>query len=221
MKTRAGQVVRKEFRTRVKQAGERRRTFTISTKSVDRDGDRIQFWRLDEYRRNPVVLYAHDNRDLPIARAVSVQERGNRLLSTAEFATSAFASTVLDLVDEGMLNAASIGFIPREPIERNQHGGFDMGAELLEWSVVPVPANPGALVERAKRAGIDPGPILHERERHLRRCAGPECGGGEEFDVVEALASLTPGQARELLREPIEEAVWRQLVTPRTGRLGP
>lgn len=206
----------------VKQAGDRRRRFTISTSDVDRDGDRIQFWELDAYRRNPVVLYAHENRHLPIAKTVEIGVQRQRLRAVAEWpvkGVSEFSDTVLGLVDAGVLNAASIGFIPLEPIERNEFGGFDYGAELTEWSVVPVPANAGALIERAKAVGVDVTPLLQERRRHLQRCAGGLCPSPPD-DPFDGLLSCSSAELRAALEGPVGEAVWKH-ITATTGRLGP
>ena len=48
--------------------------FVASTEDVDRDGDviRVQGWDVDEYRKNPVILWAHDYSLLPIGKAVKV-----------------------------------------------------------------------------------------------------------------------------------------------------
>ncbi len=44
------------------------------------------------------------------------------------------------------MRGASIGFRPLTTPKANDLGGYDFGSvELLEWSLVPVPANPDAL----------------------------------------------------------------------------
>src|SRR5437868_4143666 len=44
--------------------------FTVSTGTVDRMGDSISVsgWRLGTFRSNPIVLYAHNSKTLPIGR---------------------------------------------------------------------------------------------------------------------------------------------------------
>ena len=139
----------------------RARVFCITTGAVDRDRDVINpaGWHLDSYRKNPTVLWAHDYSSLPLAKCNDIKLVNGRMLATAEFATHEMAQTVLDLVDGGFLNATSVGFRPIKFNYNEQRGGVDFEEqELLEFSIVPVPANPEALIE-ARSAGIDVEPV--------------------------------------------------------------
>lgn len=147
--------------------------FTISTGSVDRMGDTIdpKGWVLDTYRKNPVVLWAHDASLLPIAKADKVWIEGDSLKAIATFvpkATLRFADTVLELIKGGFLSATSVGFIPLKwafADDKTRGYGIDFQQqELLEFSIVPVPANAEALIE-GKAAGIDIGPLAEWAER--------------------------------------------------------
>ena len=147
--------------------------FTISTESQDRQGDIIEAkgWKLDSFRRNPVVLWSHDYSQPPIAKATDLQVVDGRLVATAEFipaSISPFAETIYQMVKGGYLNGTSVGFKPIKvrPIDPEKTGleaAFGgvrfVEQELLEFSVVPIPANPEALVE-ARAAGIDVEPVL-------------------------------------------------------------
>lgn len=134
--------------------------FTITTGSVDRDNDTIApgGWNLDSYKANPVVLWAHSYKDLPVARATSITMHGDKMTSVAEFpprGTYPFADTVYDMLKGGFLNATSVGFRPQKYVFNAERGGVDFKEqELLEYSIVPVPANAEALV-LARDAGID------------------------------------------------------------------
>jgi HK97 family phage prohead protease len=160
-------IVRKQAVANAEDIGERRIKFTISTGDVDRENDRLRSdgWVLTAYRKNPVVMFAHDYKQLPVARAISIEEEDGRLVSTAEFATAdlnPFADTVYRMIKGGFLNAVSVGFRPQKfkSAERdNGRQGFDFEEqELLEYSVVPIPANPHALIA-ASKDGIDVEPI--------------------------------------------------------------
>jgi hypothetical protein len=145
--------------------GDRALRFTISDGDADRENDIIEIdgWEIDNYLANPVVLWSHASFALPIGRALSVQRINRKLVSTAEFATPdtyAFADTVYRLILADILRATSVGLLPLKYIYNAERGGFDIQKqELLEWSVVNIPANPRAM-RRAKDAGIDMQPLF-------------------------------------------------------------
>lgn len=235
--------MRKQYSSEVKQTGDRRREFVISTTDPDREGDRILGWRLSNYRRNPVVLWAHQHRQPPVAKATEVRWTGSELRSTAKFPDEGvypFADTVLEMLDRGVLNAASVGFDVLEgSFERNRYGGLDFDpAELLEWSIVPIPANADSLVQEARAKGIDTAPLRKRREQMVKRCAGEACGLQDGKDAATELEELLDedraadaelvNELLELTSDELGEAVaaalreeWRKQVTPRDGSLGP
>ncbi len=139
--------------------------FTISDGTLDRDGDIVSpsGWDLAHYAKNPVFLWAHDAEKPPIGRGENLQLKGDRLMGDAVFTplgVNPFADMVFDLYRGGFLNAVSAGF---EPVEFEPMRGEDMGMRftkqrLQEFSAVPVPANPNALVS-AKSAGVNLAPL--------------------------------------------------------------
>lgn len=163
--------------TEVKQEGgkdSRRIRFTVSTQDVDRYGDTVnpKGWDLKSWKANPVVLFAHKSNELPVARGSNIRvEGGQYLRATAEFVEAEinpFAETIYQMISRGYLKATSVGFLPKkwkrpdedEDKERHNNYGIDFEEqELLEFSIVPVPANPQCLVQ-AKSAGIDTAPIF-------------------------------------------------------------
>src|SRR6266480_6998091 len=94
--------------------------FVISDESVDRDKDRIAAdgWELDAFRRNPVVLFGHDYRSLPVARATAIGVVDRQLVSVAHFCEPEVdggrGDQVLKLYQGGYLGAVSVGFAPLE-----------------------------------------------------------------------------------------------------------
>lgn len=128
-------------------------TFVLSTDEVDRHGDIVAAdgWSLDAYRRNPVLLWAHDYRRPSIGRAVEVWTEPHRLLARLEFAPGPFAQEVAELYRAGFQWGVSVGFRPiRFEQRRDEKTGAILGfrflqQELLEVSAVPVPANRSAL----------------------------------------------------------------------------
>jgi HK97 family phage prohead protease len=157
-------VIRKTFPAQVKKLADGQYEFIASTEEMDRDGEVIEArgWDLKNYLKNPVVLYAHDYRSLPIGKATSVKVKDGKLVSHIEFSppdVNEFGDAVRRLVDWGALSAVSVGFIPKEW----QDGKDDSKGkepkrrytkqELLEQSIVPVPSNPNAL-NQAREADV-------------------------------------------------------------------
>jgi len=150
---------------------------------VDRMGDTIAVdgWRLDNYRKNPVVLFAHDSNQLPVGKSLREWTDGGALRSQMEFTPremNPMGASVGALVRGGFLRATSVGFAPDEWKVNEERSGHGWGPaidylkqELLEFSWVPIPANPDALVG-AKAAGIDLAPIVEWAERTLDRVSG-------------------------------------------------
>src|SRR6266849_10449271 len=127
--------------------GGRELTFRITTNAVDREKDTIAAdgWNLEAYKKNPVVMWAHDYRMLPVGRATAIERVSNGLRSTAEFTTAdlnPFGDTVYRMLKAGFLRATSVGFAPTKWAFNEERKGVDFQAqELLEWSICPVPAN--------------------------------------------------------------------------------
>jgi HK97 family phage prohead protease len=124
--------------------------FIGSTAAVDRVGEVVeQNWNLENYKKNPVILYGHDQTGLPIGKAVNVAVENGALTFDVKFVPAEvypFAGTVEAMYRDGFLNAVSVGFIPTDI-----DGNTIKAAELLELSAVPVPANHEALMQRGAR----------------------------------------------------------------------
>jgi hypothetical protein len=140
--------------------------FKASTPGIKRDGLDLdpRDFLLDNYRKNPVVLWAHDmwGRNLPVGRA-SVEITLDALVADVTFdQEDEFARLVESKYRRGFLNAVSISWN-----DVRVEGGY--GHELLEISAVPVPADPDALVEREAR-GLE----------NLRRSLNEVLGGSQD-----------------------------------------
>jgi HK97 family phage prohead protease len=151
---------------------------TLSDGSTDRMGDKLDpaGWELGQYRRNPVVLWSHDATSPPIGRCTRVWVQGDRLMGDLEFAPPEiyeFADTVYKMVRDRWLSAGSVGFQPIEwswSRDASRPGGIDFRRqELLEFSVCPVPANPGALVDGRSVAAKALSPDKIERAATIER----------------------------------------------------
>lgn len=160
--------------------GEREVQLIISTSKPDRDNDVINAdgWKLTSYRKNPVVLFAHDYRSLPIGRARKVQAGDGLLKAIDHFVEQEvypLAEIIFQMLKRGYLNAASVGFAPLKWLRNEDRGGYDFEEqELLEHSIVPVPANAGALVELRQLTGLDLKPLAEWAEKFLDEIGGTD-----------------------------------------------
>jgi len=148
------------------QDDEHRLRVTITTNTRDRHGDILEPGgaMVASYLKNPVVLWAHEYRTLPIGRATSLVRDGESLKAEILFAPTDFAREVCGLYAKGFLNAWSVGFLPLEwEVIEDEDGKFTgyhiTSWELIEFSAVPVPANPDAL-SNAMRKGLVQEPAL-------------------------------------------------------------
>lgn len=127
----------------------------ISTESMDRAGDivRASGGVFDNYLKNPVVLLGHNYSDLPVAKTLElavVPGVGVRTkFQFPELGLYDKADQTRKLWDAGFLNAASIGFNPMKSVNLDPARPWGpqeyIEWELLEWSIVVVPANQDAL----------------------------------------------------------------------------
>lgn len=161
------ELIRKDFKVAIKDSSGDSRTLWIvaSTEDIDRDGDRIlsSGWRLENFLRNPVVPWAHQYNEPPVAKAEEVRIQNQKLIMLIKFALAeeySFADTVFRLYKGGYLNAFSVGFKPirDEPVERSINGVRVKGRDFLEqelWEVsaCTIPSNPNALT-LAKQKGV-------------------------------------------------------------------
>jgi phage head maturation protease len=146
------------------QTEERAIRFVASDGSVDRYGDVIEpnGWDLKHFRNNPVLLWMHDHSfgalgliDVHGAHALHV--RDGQLRARARFEKDNLAEPLQKLklweqVQAGLLRGFSISARPLVDPEPIMNGkGIRTGGvrypkvELLEISLVTVPANPNAL----------------------------------------------------------------------------
>lgn len=123
--------------------------FILSDSGKDRVGDKIEpsGWHLSNFLKNPVALFNH-NQDAPIGTWENVRVEGGRLIAKLALAargTSHRIDEIRSLVEQGILKAVSVGFKPLEAEPLKGGGLHFKRQELLEASVVSIPALPSAL----------------------------------------------------------------------------
>ena len=200
--------------------GGRRVTFTLSTETVDRMGDTIAAdgWDLENYRKNPVVLFAHNSQSPPVGKSLREWAKDGALSGVTEFVPRdlyPFGHMIGEMYGLDFMKAVSVGFDPTEfAMNEERAGQWGPGCdfkkqELLEYSCVPVPANPEALVA-AKSAGIDMAPMREWLEKTI---------DGLPREDAAALGLLPRGKRSDgfwMSRETLEAAL--RAATGRTPR---
>lgn len=137
--------------------------FVLSDATPDRFGDIVEpdGWITENFAKNPIALFGHD-KDFPIGKwkNVRVHEQGLRgELQLAPKGTSDRIDEIRKLIDADILRAVSVGFVPLEHEEiKGTWGTRFKKHELVECSLVSVPANPNALAV-AKSLNISPATV--------------------------------------------------------------
>lgn len=194
-------------------------SFVASTPSTDRYGDVIlaDGWQLDRYKQNPVLLFAHNWWGVPIGKAPRVNVAGGVLMTgPVEFCgadVNELGPQCEAAVRQGFLNAVSVGFNPVE-WSFTDDGVLFKACELLEISIVPIPANADALVQSksaarawlkswADRSALDE--KLMPATRALAHDVGAIFAGKAATDektegvrLVEAMEQIAKGLAAQL-----------------------
>jgi hypothetical protein len=137
--------------------------FRLTERKVDRYGEVVlpDGVVLDHYRNNPIVLVQHGfhpgRGQLPVGKldmdSVKITKRAfDADVIFDESGADPFAMMVAQKVRDGFLNSGSIGFnaidVSKEPVAKGQTGPTFTKWELMEFSIVSIPALPSALAKR-------------------------------------------------------------------------
>jgi len=131
----------------------------ITSSTPDRDGDIVDAngAQLDGYLKNPVVLPRHD-KTFPIGFAEEMRVYSDRIWAQWQWLTDqpdTQAAVYHRLWEAYVLNATSIGFIPRAFRENDLKGLIYDRWELIEFSPVVIPANSEAMRTNSVRDVLD------------------------------------------------------------------
>lgn len=190
----------------------------ISTPTPDRSKDTVQpnGMNADNFLKNPVVMFAHNYADMPIAKCTGLKVQDTGILATVQFpdeGTYDKADTIYKMYKDGFLSAWSIGFMPMD-YEENEQGGYNFKSwELFEFSSVPVPDNPEALtVMRSKGINVDA--VLEKKEENSDepKEAKPESDEPtkaaddetEPYTDDTKITDLTVGDLKDIIEDVLE-----------------
>lgn len=179
--------------------------FTISTPTEDRSEDVVPPGSigLTNYASNPVVLFDHGQGSIDHPIGKSRHADGSLALTVTKSGIAADcyfsqkndnAQQIAALVDEGILNAASVHIANIEAEQRSRGSGHRPGlliksCELLEWSVVGIPDNPEAVRKLLSRGRLA-GEVMRDDIREYLNTLAPAkklvLGKGMTFEPVPA-----------------------------------
>lgn len=153
--------------------GERADISILTTAAVDRDREVVVPKGVDlaQFRANPVVTFAHRYDQIPVGRAqwIRYDDYLEALKAKTLYETRPdgwqgdwLPDAIFGMVRSGTLLGKSIGFLPLKghapsPQEIKDRPGLAKAAwihdqvVLIEYAVVPIPANPQALVEAVSK----------------------------------------------------------------------
>ena len=151
-------------------------TFCVHDESVNTYGFRMltSGANLEEFKKNPVVLYNHNDWETPIGRGENVRVEDGRILVDVVFdEEDEKGCTIAGKVERGFLRMASIGAWPPEEVSDDpalklpgQTGPTATRWTMREMSVCPIGSNHNALAmyDRATNKRID----LSDRQALVR-----------------------------------------------------
>lgn len=127
----------------------------VSNSNEDRYFEKILVEGIDlkQIKKNPVVLWGHDYRGLPIGKITKIWVEDGNLMARIQLSIEKydFAKQIYDLILDGVINAVSLGGQVKKWSE--DYSTIEQ-LELYEVSVVPVGAHRDALITE-RSMGVD------------------------------------------------------------------
>lgn len=201
--------------------------FVLSDETKDRHGDILDVdnWDLSAFKKAPRMLVDHDHRvekivgkwtDIKTEKATK-----RRLIASPYFhEITELSRETKRMVEEGFLDTVSVGFIPHYEEIKGTDGKTDYKVtyELIEVSLVTVPANPSARILKQ----------LLEKDTHEQEDAVmkslvqkdedlPEPVPSEEYETEEVPEETgeTAKEVIDLINKKVQE---KQKTLPKKGR---
>jgi len=116
--------------------------------TIDRHGESLSIdaWDLKNFKKNPVLQFAHNYNLPPVGLAKKLKRDGDKLMFEPVFHEHTQLAREVKAMyeaDPAIMKAFSVGFIPHY---KGEGEDAKVSYELLEISAVPIPANPSAVV---------------------------------------------------------------------------
>lgn len=178
----------------------------VSTPSVDRQSDIVltSAWKsLKNFKANPIVLFQHDHTQ-PIGKVTDIENTPNGLFVRALISPS--AGKTYNLIKEGILKTFSASFISKDyDFDKTKDAFVIKDAELLEVSVVSVPANADTLFSVRKSFDGDEASFKNFRQ-HARNLQEEKLMNEEMQKQLDALRTEFSKSIEDVKAKALEEA---------------
>jgi HK97 family phage prohead protease/HK97 family phage major capsid protein len=175
-----------------------------NTTKKDRTNDVVveEAWTkggIDNYKKNPILLAFHDHaRPIGTATSISVDKGGIEIVGKISKA----AGDVYELVKEGILKAFSVGFIVKDADYDSKTDVFVIkDLELLEISVVSVPANQDSIFSLSKSFDSEE-EYLEFKKSFISQEEKPVSTTDKEIE--QSSDSEKPNEDKEFSMDPVE-----------------
>jgi len=197
--------------------GEKSIVYTLTSPAIDRYGEIVDPNGLDlkNFRRSKRTVFWNHDYNRPIGRSMWEKRDGDNWIGKVQFAADQtdFAGDIWRLAKDGFIGMTSIGFIPKtwewkklsdmkeeaftvpnaKESDKDSEHLIHRKAELVEWSVVGIGANPDA-VELQKMLGVIESPELRNRlitaQQEKRVCELEDCRTKMEAQLHETVEGL-------------------------------
>lgn len=163
----------KQFQAEVSTLGKGMFAVRVTTEGIDRDAEVVVPDGMDasNWLKGGSILWNH-NADRPVAKPLTIHRDKGGWVSVGEFAKRPddyqgdfFPDFARAMVEQGIVRSASVGVLPKPGGRRfatkgdkSQYGEGVQTViskwELIEWSFVPVPSNPEAIVQAVGKSGV-------------------------------------------------------------------
>lgn len=246
-------LVRREIDVEFRSINEDERSFEVvaSSETLDSHGDVLkQFWNLDRYQKNPVVLWNHNlgaiwgeldlEDSLPIGKAADVRVESKKLVAKlfllkGDAASEPNIDKIWRRIQQGVLKAVSVGFRAGQVTRITNPSGetlhYELGSkerpnELREISIVAMGSNPDAVAKsiawERKHLNVDATLVVGESQSDPESPAPPETTPQPEDHPAPIAAEqhAPAGEETKMAEKTEEKAAPSQFVQAITLALG-
>lgn len=189
---------------------------TITSGALDHHNENILMAGVDTSTYHGTVLYGHDYEGLPIGKTLSLTKMATKIKAKFQLAIQEypFAELIYNMIKGGYLTDVSIG-----GIVKRWSDDYQTIEEMVmkEFSVVPIGANPDAMISAVKGMKLDPTEVKREYQDFARSILLDKVANMGEDEIKDAIRVMKNLVAR--LEESVDLPAPTDAKTKRVKRL--